>query len=179
MEQSDAVWFAMRATYGRNMIAQRGLEGVGIDSFVPTRKHTTKSGHRIKTSIVPIVRDLIFVHATKSAIQEAKDKMTFLHYITRPEGGRNTPIVIPEEQMQLFIVACNEDEENREFLVGEEMNIRVGDKVRILNGHLKGMEGHLVSIAKRRNRHFAIALEGLIAVTLTNIKPSDVEKIDK
>ena len=56
----------MRATYGRNLMAQRLLETHKIESFVPMRKRTVKSGHRIKTDLIPVVRDLIFVHGEKA-----------------------------------------------------------------------------------------------------------------
>ena len=65
-------WFAMRATYGRNLMAQRLLEMEKVESFVPMRKRTTKVGRRVKTDLVPVVRDLIFVLGERDVIQEVK-----------------------------------------------------------------------------------------------------------
>ena len=107
-DSADMRWFAMRATYGRNVMAQRLLELHQIESFVPMRKRTVKVGRRIKTDLVPVVRDLIFVHAEREHVQEAKGKIAYLHYITHHIEGRNTPVEVPEEQMQQFIAVCNE-----------------------------------------------------------------------
>ena len=106
--ETDMRWFAMRATYGRNLMAQRFLEINKIESFVPMRKRTTKVGRRIKTDLIPVVRDLIFVLGERKEIQEVKGKIPYLHYITSPSEGRNIPVEVPEEQMQQFMMVCNE-----------------------------------------------------------------------
>ena len=87
---ANMCWFAMRATYGRNLMAQRILEVNKIESFVPMRKRTTKMGRRIKTDLVPVVRDLIFVLAERNVIQEVKGDIPYLHYITRPAEGKGS-----------------------------------------------------------------------------------------
>ncbi len=170
-------WFAMRATYGRNLMAQRLLEAGKIESFVPMRKRTTKIGRRIKTDLIPVVRDLIFVRGERDAIQEVKQKITYLHYITRPAEGRNTPVVVPEDQMQQFIAVCNEIDDSAEILGGEEANFEIGEQVRITGGAFKGCEGRLVKIEGRRSKRFVVAIEGVIAVSISGIKADDIEKI--
>ena len=84
--KTDRNWFAMRATYGRNLMAQRLLEVQKIESFVPMCKRTTRVGRRIKSDMVPVVRDLIFVCGEREVVQEAKEKIPYLHYITQPIG---------------------------------------------------------------------------------------------
>ena len=175
--ESVGQWFAMRATYGRNLMAQRLLEAEKIESFVPMRKRTTKTGRRIKTDYVPVVRDLIFVHGERGIIQEAKGRIPYLHYITRQEGGKNIPIEVPQSQMQSFIAVCNEMDDKGEILSAEETNFEVGERVRIIQGSFKGCEGMLVKINGKRNRRFVVAIEGVVAVSVSGIKAEDMEKI--
>ena len=170
-------WFAMRATYGRNLMAQRLLEGQNIESFVPMRKRTTKVGRRIKSDMVPVVRDLIFVCGEREEVQEAKGKIPYLHYLTRPFDGRNIPIEVPAEQMEQFMAICNEVEE-AEFLVGEEVHFEVGERVRITQGALCGREGVLLKIEGKRSKRFVVAIEGLIAVSVSGIKAEDIERVE-
>lgn len=178
LDSADMRWFAMRATYGRNVMAQRLLELHQIESFVPMRKRTVKVGRRIKTDLVPVVRDLIFVHAEREQVQEAKGKIAYLHYITRPIEGRNTPVEVPEEQMQQFIAVCNEMDDKAEFLSGADLNFEVGERVRITDGSFKGCEGKLVKIEGKRSKRFVVAIDGVIAVSISGIKAEDIEKID-
>ena len=177
-EAREVNWFAMRATYGRNLMAQRLLEAEKIESFVPMRKRTTKVGRRIKTDFTPVVRDLIFVLGERDTIQEVKRRIPYLHYITRPAEGRNTPIEVPKEQMQQFMAVCNEIDDKAEILAGEELHFEVGERVRVNGGAFKGCEGRLVKIEGKRSKRFVVAIDGVIAVSVSGIKADDMEKID-
>lgn len=175
MAENDEQWFAMRATYGRNMMAQRQLESWGLESFVPTHQCSTKRGHKVKISTVPIVRDLIFVHSTKDMVQEAKSKIDYLHYITRPMEGRNIPIEVPAEQMEQFMLFCESGGE----VVSEagDAEYRVGERVRVARGALKGVEGRLIKIQGRRARCFTVRIEG-VCTAVMELKREELEKID-
>ena len=177
-DSANMSWFAMRATYGRNLMAQRALDAEKIESFVPMRKRTTKVGRRIKTDLVPIVRDLIFVLGERSTIQEIKDKLPYLHYITRPAEGKNIPVEVPEEQMQQFIAICNEMDDKAEILAGEEAHFEIGEQVRVTGGAFKGCRGKLVKIEGKRSKRFVVAIEGVIAVLVSGIKAEDMERIE-
>lgn len=173
----NRTWFAMRATYGRNIMAQRFLEMQKIESFVPMRKRTTKVGRRIKIDMIPVVRDLIFVLSEREEIQEAKGKIPYLHYITTPSEGRNIPVEVPEEQMQQFIAVCNEIDDKAEILAGEEAHFEVGEHVRITGGTFKNCEGQLVKIEGKRSKRFVVSVEGVIAVAVSGITAENIEKI--
>ena len=176
-DSANISWFAMRATYGRNLMAQRVLATAKIESFVPMRKRTTKVGRRIKTDLIPVVRDLIFVLGERETIQEIKGRIPYLHYITRPAEGRNIPVEVPEEQMQQFITICNEMDDNAEVLAGEEAHFEVGEQVRVTGGAFKGCAGKLVKIEGKRSKRFVVAIEGVIAVSVSGIKAEDLEKV--
>lgn len=167
----------MRATYGRNLMAQRVLDGEKIESFVPMRKRTTKIGRRVKTDLVPIVRDLIFVLGERERIQEIKGRLPYLHYIMRPGEGKNLPIEVPAEQMQQFIAVCNEMDDKAEVIAAEEAHFEVGERVRITRQGLQGCEGRLVKIEGKRSKRFVVEIEGVIALSITGIKAEDIEKI--
>ena len=172
---SDTIWFAMRATYGRNLMAQRLLEIKKIESFIPMRKRTTKVGRRIKTDYIPVVRDLIFVFGKRETIQEAKSKIPYLHYIVRPVEGKSCPVEVPDEQMQQFMAVCNDMSDSTKFLSEEPINFKIGQKVRVVRGPFKDIEGKLIKIDGKRSKHFVVAIEGVIAVSVSGIKPEDVE----
>ena len=175
--ETEKSWFAMRATYGRNLMAQRELEVQKIESFVPMRKRTVKLGRRIKTDTIPVVRDLIFVLAERDAIQEAKGKIPYLHYITRPEGGRNIPVEVPIEQMQSFIAVCNEMDDKADLLSGEEAHFEVGERVEGVSRAVKGCRGCLVKIEGKRSKRFVVAIDGIIAVAVSGITANDIKHI--
>lgn len=167
----------MRATYGRNLMAQRCLEASEIESFVPMRKRTVKLGRRVKTDMIPVVRDLIFVLGEREQVQEAKSRIPYLHYITRPVEGRNVPVEVPEEQMRQFIALCNEMDDKAELLSGEEAHFEVGERVEVIGGSLKGHRGLLVKIEGKRSKRFVVAIDGVIAVSVSGITAKDLKHI--
>ena len=175
--ETEKRWFAMRATYGRNLMAQRLLDMEKIESFVPMRKRTVKLGRRIKTDMIPVVRDLIFVLGDKDMVQEAKSRIPYLHYIVRPVEGKNVPVEVPVEQMQQFMAVCNEMDDKSELFSGEEAHFEVGERVRVTGGAFKGCEGRLVKIEGKRSKRFVVAIEGVIAVAVSGIKAENLERL--
>ena len=175
--EEQKVWFAMRATYGRNLMAQRALEMDKVESFVPMRKRTTKVGRRVKTDLIPVVRDLIFVLGERETVQEVKSRIPYLHYIVRPAEGRNIPVEVPEGQMQQFIAVCNEMDDDTEFFSGEEAHFEVGERVEVVDGSFKGHQGLLVKIEGKRSKRFVVAIDGVIAVAVSGITAKDIKHI--
>ncbi|MBR6655870.1 MAG: UpxY family transcription antiterminator [Alistipes sp.] len=177
LEGAEKTWFAMRATYGRNLMAQRALEMGEIESFVPMRKRTVKVGRRVKTDMIPVVRDLIFVLGERDAVQEAKSRIPYLHYIVRPSEGKNIPVEVPEEQMNAFIAVCKEMDDNVELLSGEEVHFEVGEKVEVTNGSFRGHQGLLVKIEGKRSKRFVVAIDGVVAAVVSGITANDIKHI--
>ena len=175
--ENHKTWFAMRATYGRNLMAQRSLDLDKIESFVPMRKRTTKVGCRIKVDMVPVVRDLIFVLGEREDVQQAKSRIPYLHYIVRPTEGKNLPVEVPEEQMRQFIAICNDMDDKTELLSGEEAHFEVGARVEVVNGSFKGHQGMLVKIEGKRSKRFVVAIDGVIAVAVSGITAKDIKHI--
>ena len=175
--ETDKKWFAMRATYGRNLMAQRALDLDKIESFVPMRKRTIKVGRRVKTDLIPVVRDLIFVLGEREAVQEVKGRIPYLHYIVRPVEGKSVPVEVPEEQMQQFIAVCKEMDDNTELFAGEEAHFEVGERVEVVNGSFKGHQGLLVKIEGKRAKRFVVAIDGVIAVAVSGITAKDIKHI--
>jgi transcription antitermination factor NusG len=64
-----------------------------------------------------------------------------------------------------------------EVLSGEAMHFEVGERVRITDGAFKGCEGRLTKIEGKRSKHFIVAIDGVIAVSISGIKADEMEKI--
>jgi hypothetical protein len=75
--EEKCVWFAMRATYRREMEAKKLLEAESLDTFIPMRYAPVK-GNNKKRELVPVIHNLIFVYARPSHIQSLKKSIPFL-----------------------------------------------------------------------------------------------------
>lgn len=171
-------WYAMRATYGRNMVVRRRLDEWGVESFVPMRYRLVRRGRSVRRELEPVIRDLIFVRTTADNIRLIKSKIDFLHYITRPEDGRNVPIVVPEGEMTQFVAVAATYDEQLLYLDAEAVDMRAGQRVRIHGGPFNGCEGHFMKVAGVRNRRVVVAVEGVIAVAMVTADVAQIEQLD-
>lgn len=164
MLNNNEQWFAMRATYKREMLAKDYLTSKGFEVFIPM-KTVIKVVKGIKRKLsVPAINALIFVYAQKEMLQQAKWGMEYLQYITRKEDGKNVPIVVPQRQMEQFIQVVQDDTIEKTFFASTEVDMALGTKVRVHGGAFDGMEGILMKQKGKRNKQFFLEVEGVLAV---------------
>lgn len=157
-------WFAMRATYKREFMAQEYLQQKGMEVFIALKKEI-KTIRGIKRKVtVPAINSLIFVKAIKEELQQAKLGVEYLQYITRKEEGRNVPITVPQRQMEQFMQVVQDDTIDKTFFSTNEVNLTVGTKVKVHGGAFDGVEGTLVKIKGKRKKQFFIHIESIVAV---------------
>lgn len=170
------VWFAMSAPYRRELKAKERLEGMGIESFVPMTKAIVERRGIKRRETVPAIHNLIFVHTTKNIIKQAKQGIEYLQYRTKPCNGKNTPITVPDREMEQFITITNARMEEITYLQPDEIDIKKGTRVRIHGGTFNGTEGIFVKIKGKRNRRVVVLIEGLAAVAINaELSPDIIE----
>ncbi|WP_455967307.1 UpxY family transcription antiterminator [Bacteroides fluxus] len=165
----------MRATYRREPDAMRLLEKEKLGCFVPMQyKICIRKGKKIR-ALVPVVHNLIFVHARPSEVQRVKSQVTYLQYITDTRSGKK--IIIPDVEMQRFIAVAGSYNDHLLYFQPEELNLSKGTKVRITGGDFEGQEGVFLKVKGARDRRVVIQIQGIIAVAMATIHPDLIEVI--
>ena len=168
-------WYAMRATYRREPDAMRLLEKEKLGCFVPMQyKISLKKGKRVR-ALVPVIHNLIFVHAIPSEVKRVKSLVTYLQYITDTRSGKK--IIIPDGEMQRFIAVSGTYNDHLMYFQPDELNLSKGTKVRIMGGDFEGQEGIFLKVRGARDRRVVIAIQGVIAVAMATIHPDLIEVI--
>lgn len=176
----ELLWFAMSATFGRELKAKTFLENNQVECFVPMRYEVVKDRRKQKTrKLVPAINNLIFVHTTKERIQSLKSGVEYLQYHTKPVCGRNVPITVPEDQMQQFIAVCNTYNEKLVYLAPEEIMLTEGTPVRVVGGTFDGVEGTFIRVEKGKRKQVVVLVEGIAAVALAKIADGFIQVLDK
>jgi len=154
--EEPSVWYAMSATFGRSLKAQKKLNERSIDTYVPMHYGVVRGrdGHKRK-ELLPVVSNLIFVNTTWSGVLLSKEEMPWLQMLTFPEEGRNVPIVVPQKQMEDFIAVSQHLSEEggvgaASFLRPDELNLREGERVRIIGGPFNNVEGVFMNTRGKR-----------------------------
>lgn len=173
---SPVQWFAMSATFRREIKARDLLETAGLECFIPMRYMpvTKRNGHKAK-ELVPAVHNLIFVHARREDVQNVKADIPFLQWLTRPCDGKNIPIIVPDSEMEQFIKVTKDCNERLVYLRPDEIDLQKGTPVRILGGPFNGVTGTFIKVRGHRSRRVVVMLQGIIGVAIAEVTPDLIE----
>ena len=175
----EPAWFAMSATFGRELKAKTFLESKQVKCFVPMRYEIVKDKTQGKIrKLVPAINNLIFVYTTKERIQALKSVAEYLQYLTKPVGGKNIPITVPEYQMQQFMAVCDTYNENLIYLSPDEINLKEGTPVRIIGSVFDGVEGTFVKVNKSRKKSVVVMIQGLTAVMIAEFEDGYLQVLE-
>ena len=166
VDDINVQWFAMRATYHRELVAKSLLETAGIECYVPTVQKLKQANGRKVRVVAPLVSSLVFVHCFKEKLQQFKAKVPFLQFLTRRENGKNVPIVVPQNQMDNFIAVTGSDIIQALFFKPGELDVKRGTQVKLHGGTFDGLEGTLMKVTGKRNRRVVIEVKDVIAVAV-------------
>ena len=174
-EKESEIWYAMRATYRREPDAMRLLEKERLGCFVPMQyKISMKKGKKVR-ALVPVVHNLLFVHARPSELKRVKSQVTYLQYITDTRSGQK--IIVPDKDMQHFIAVSGTYNDHLLYFQPDELNLSKGTKVRVTGGEFEGQEGIFLKVKGARDRRVVIQIQGVIAVAMATIHPDLIEVI--
>ena len=192
-------WYALRATYSRELKVQADLQEKGIRTFIPmmwkscpvkpgmttnTTSSPTGSGISqssparpgIQRKLVPAINNLVFVYWTRekidSYIRSFADARPVNYYWDRTT---NAPLTIPDKDMENFIAVASTLDEDLIYLTEVSDKLREGQTVKVKEGPFKGVEGKIVRI--RKSRRILVELPGMLAVASTYVAPEELEII--
>ena len=177
---SQIVWFAMSAPYRRELKAMDYLQAKGIECFIPMVNTMLQKRNGTKSrQLIPAIHNLIFVHTSKSIIQELKRGVDYLQYRTTPKNGKNVPIIVPDRQMQQFITVTQTANEELIYLRPEEVDLRKGTQVRLHGGAFDGTEGIFIKLRGKLRPRVVILIQGVAAVAMAEISTDYIEVIQQ
>ncbi|HNX21987.1 MAG TPA: UpxY family transcription antiterminator, partial [Bacteroidales bacterium] len=128
--------------------------------------------------LVPAINNYIFVFCTISRVQQLKEEMEEqipIRFLYNPLTKK--PQIIRKKEMEDFILVAGSLDEQLVYLKPGDINLSKGDKVKIIAGPFKGVEGTFIRI--KGDRRVVVTIEGLMAVATTFIHPSLIVPINK
>lgn len=169
-------WYAIRVTYGRELKFKQMLEDNGFEVFVPMRNRKVEKNGLKTVVTVPAVSNLCFVNTEKTKLDgymHSLGEACPAHYIW--DKATRQPIIVPDKAMSDFIRISLVMSDEVLYLQDITSKIRQGQKVRVIEGPFKGVEGTVVRV--KRSRRIVVELPGMLAVATTYVHPRDLELI--
>lgn len=158
-------WFVMRDLKRTNakLPAYRLLEDLDIEVFTPMKSHlSTVRGRKIRTE-VPVIADLLFVHANRETLDPVVERTPTLQY-RYLRNAYLLPMTVPDTAMERFIRAVASSESPRYFLPEEITPQMHGRKIRIVGGPLDGYEGSLITTRGSKVKRLLVDLHTYLSV---------------
>ena len=176
-QEMETLWYAVRVSYGRVLKFCAGLNQDGIETFVPmTRKEVVKNGKTVTLS-VPAISNLCFVRATRDLLEQyifSMGENRYAHFIW--DVHTRQPIVVPDKAMADFMQVCGVMSDETLYLKNITSKLHEGQKVKVVNGPFKGIEGTVLRI--KRSRRVVVDFPGLLAVATNYIDPRDLSPLE-
>ena len=138
-KEGSAFWYAARTRYGQELKVRDRLVREGVEHFIPT---VPAEGPRKEKAAI---NNLVFLKATKAeALDLANTGVIPVKYII--DCATRTLLVVPEKQMEDFrrVLDLSLDEGGL-----MEQPLSLGDRVKVVKGPLKGVEGHVIEFQGR------------------------------
>lgn len=180
IERNAVAWYVLRVTYQREITASKALEELQIEHYVPTIRTRIRNekGISIGWKTEPLVHNYIFVHDSYENILKIKQgKLDYLRFIMGKdnEGLLSVPQYVPEKQMADFMKVVRTMGSKP---VDPNIDLKKGDRVRVLTGPFEGVEGIYIKMPNRHEKRVVIKVLGIAAVATMALNASDVEKIE-
>lgn len=180
VEKNAVAWYVFRVTYQRELTAAKQLEELGIEHYIPTvrAKIRNEKGLAIGWKTEPLIHNYIFIHDSYNNLLAIKQyKIDYLRFVMGKDdkGVANVPQYVPDKQMADFIKVVRTMGSKP---VDPDIDLRKGDRVRILTGPFEGVEGVYVRMPNRHEKRVVIKIEGIAAVATVALNAADVEKLE-
>ncbi len=123
-------WYAARTRFGQELIVRDRLLKEGVEFFIPTVPSRGRRKER------PAITNLVFLKTTRNRAFELANEGLRVKYIS--DYMTRTILVVPDKQMEDFQKVMDLSLESGGLI---DTPIAHGDRVRVVKGPLKGVEG--------------------------------------
>ncbi len=130
---TELPWYALKVRSRSEMLAIASLDHYGFESYCPHTKTQTQYSDRLKTAAKPVFPGYLFCRFELSS----KAKVLASSSVERVIGFGSQPIPVPASEIDAVRRMVDQG------AVAAPIP-KLGDRIRIIAGALKGMEGILV-----------------------------------
>jgi transcription antitermination factor NusG len=162
-------WYAVHTSCRHEDMVHMRLAAKEIPAFLPKIEVWSKRKDRKKRIRVPLFRGYLFVHVEL-------DKHIWLEVLKTPGvarivGNQKEPIPIPDQQIDSIRILLEND-----VLLTPVPYLQIGQRVKIMNGPLTGVEGILMKTDARKNK-LVVSVDLLKRSLCVELNTIDVEPV--
>lgn len=166
MIDTQKYWFAASTRDKQEFAIRNSLEklkveeNLDIDCYLPTRSVITQLKYRRKRSEVPVIRNLIFVRATKQTACDLSNVYGVQLFYMK-DLFSHSMLVVPNKQMEDFMFVMDLNPDGVSF---DNEPLVVGHKVKVVKGDFCGIEGEVATEANKT--YVVIRIKGILSASV-------------
>ena len=183
VHSAEKQWYALRATYGREDAASQCLLNHGVYTYIAKRHVKRRVGDKTRLMLQSLIPNMVFAYTSAEHARELVRHTPDLSYLEfyynrldRNADGFNPPLVIPEQEMENFILATRSHNEHMLLVAPGQCHFRSGERVRVTEGVFTGVEGRVARVAGQQR--VVIQLTGIGLVTTAYVPTAFLEPAD-
>lgn len=176
IRDNDIHWFVMgSASLHKELKIRDDLRHQGIDCYVPMRYEVKAvRGHQQRT-LEPAITGVIFVKSTLAELKDYIIKSKEHIYLRKSTfSNKQEYLIVSEKEMDNFIRATEQTQENVTYFNPSEVTLHEGDKIRVKGGLYDGIEGILTRIKGKKRKMLVVQIPG-VAIAAIEMTPDMVE----
>jgi transcription antitermination factor NusG len=170
IDPSDSHWFAVWTRSRQEKVAAAVLTTVGVQHFLPLKSEIRQWSDRKQTVSVPLFSGYLFVRMNPS--RDSRLQVIQAPGIAGFVGNSTGPLPIPDQQIEDIRTVLT---------LGAECTVlpllEIGDRVRVVNGPLTGIEGRLLQ--GNSTSRLLISIEMIHKTLAVRVLRQDVELISR
>lgn len=161
-------WFAVHTHARHEKVVERELRELGINCFLPLYKQLRQWSDRRKIVELPLFSCYLFVRIASDNVQRIRVLRT--NGVLRFVGDHGMGIPIPDDQIHAVRRVIEQG-----LPVCSHPFLKIGQRVRVRNGALSGLEGIL--LARSGERSLVISLDAIQRSMNVRIEGYDLEPV--
>lgn len=175
-------WYALRTTYGREKKAHDFINSHEGKAFMPTNTIEKNINGQKKLTEVSWIPNIFFAYGTEDSLKRFvydNYNLPYLRFYYKHThvGGRieKTPLIVPDDQINSLRIICNTSANNDVLILSEAVEkFQSGDKVRVIEGEFKGVEGIIARF--HGQQRVGIVIDGLVTAITAYIPTAFITK---
>lgn len=166
MIENHKYWFAARTRDKQEFAVRKSLDKLksevhlDLDYYLPTRIVISQLKYRRKRSEVPIIRNLVFIRATKQTACDISNVYSVQLYYMK-DLFTHSMLVVPDKQMEDFMFVMDLNPDGVSF---DNELLTTGTKVKVVKGDFNGIEGEIATEANKT--YVVIRITGVLVASI-------------
>lgn len=181
-DANDVHWYALRTTYTHDQDAYDYLLQHGVEVYMPKMKQVYLRDGKRATKEVNRIPNVFFAHARLHDLEAFVFDNVHLPYLrfyyhTHHVGDvvRREPLVVPDKQMQSFMIVCGTLAPDVLMVPQQVQNFSKGEHVVVTEGDFQGVEGYVARW--HGQQRVAVVIENLCTIATAYIPSAFLKKI--